>query len=463
MAALVLGHAVLGAMALGAAFLPLPLRTRLVQGVTVMGAVLAVWFGFAAVDASWRAAFPVSARTAAAAAGTATAWLVAAGSAAIGAWVAPALVGVAGTGLVLASLTGWSAALVLPWLASSVVLWVLSDDAPRHGRVRAAVAASDALLVGVLLWDLATAGGWTWPPHSTAAAGVLTAAAVLRSGAVGLVWHAGASRAAPIVPVLVASAFVILPAEPPGGLWVAVGLLAVTTVFCARVLLSHDLVAGTVGAAVTGLGMAAAVAVPSERPGIAVASVVAAGAIALWRATPGAAGSERGLTIALAGLTAAVVAGPALAEGGSVVVDTEPLATAAFVASLVLLGTATSAILVIAGSVARSAAPRFTTEAAAAATRVACVVALVAFVVVTWRSGVGGRPGGGLVVTAIAAGASLGVISADGAVRGWRPALRAERPPRGEAALARVALILELSAGAGAVWFTVAGLRVGFL
>lgn len=460
----VLGHGLLAAVAAACAFLHRDFRPRPLRAVALVGIGLAVAAALElASGTTWRGADPVTDRVWAGTAAIGAAWLVAAANAG-DRWRQSALVGVVCAGLGAASLTRWSVAFVLPWLAAGVALWTLAGTSPRRGRIRFALAVSDLLTVGALVWQFAEAGRWTLPVGAAPlASGLLMGAAAIRCGAGGLVWHALDRRVAPIVPLLVGGGFVVLPAAVPQPLWVGAALLVVAAFAGARALVAHDLPSAAVAMVVVATALAVAVAVPEMRAAGGATATLAVAALALWPAAPGGGAGERGLAVVMAALTVALGGGVSAAGDGVNVASPTAAGDLARAAFVVLLVVSTTIVTLVAALVARSAAPRHYDIAAVTATRVVSMVMVAGFVAIAWAVGGDGSPFSGLHLAAVAVGAYVAVSMPPTSLAGWRRALRTTRRAPEARAFAAAAVVLELAAVAAAGWLTIAGLRVGFL
>lgn len=458
---LLVGHACLGVIGTVAAAVPGAIRVNLLRFLAGGGLLLSVGLVMATeLDAQWRGAPLQMVRVLPAAAGIASAWLVAGVfGASAGGWKQVCLIGVASSGLAMAAVTSWSAPLILPWLAGSGALWFVARMAYRPYRLRLAIALSDALLVVALLVEAAGAQRWMVPadgPWHVIA--LLTAAGLLRAGTVGLVWHGIAPGAAASIPLMVAGGLVVLPANGAAAAYAVLPLLAVAVVAAIRTIAAHDLRAGRVAVAATATQMAMAILMTTVRPVAAAGAVAIATVVALWPLAPGRGGPQRALVLALVPLATVASAVPA---GSRTAVAVGRPATAA---ALTLLAVVVAALLAVAGLVGRSGSPRrFDPAAVLTLSLVALTVTVAATLV--WAAAVEAAATERLALHSVAAGSgfALAMRRRDRKVLGPRRALAPFRYVEREPALRLSASVIGSAAVVGAVWMTVAGMRVGFL
>jgi hypothetical protein len=250
-------------------------------------------------------------------------------------WLQTATGGVAGSALLLAACSQWTAPLLLFWLTSTVALGVMTHMDERRSSIWAALFASDAFWVAAVLLEALETESWRFglSPDETTRWLVL-AAIVLRGGAalrVG-VWGAASRVSAAAVPLMVAGAFVILArAEPGANSQIAVGLLLVAVGTCAWAALKRPGDVSSVGAWVSSLMLSACFVVPelTTRAGIAV--VIAASTAALWEWTTSGARVWRAAILGLAPMTvgfgvivAAAITAFDRAAGAQEVIDAAP-------------------------------------------------------------------------------------------------------------------------------------------
>ena len=356
-ALLLLGHGVLGALALPTVWLKAPWRARVLVGLSVVGAGLAVALVvFNGSLEEWRTARLTGVATLVGVA-VAVAWLVvAATSARAGSSLACCLVGISAAALGLAATNQWSVPALLFWLCSSLAVAALAAQGRGGIWVWGVIFASDVALTAALIGRWTETSVWTlpssldgWPFY------VLLVAAGLRAGIVPAlgVWGLLGSRGAPAVPLLVGGAFALLPIALGGGgdPWagavlfvVAIGLTAVAIAL--RTLRERVAFAAAVPVAAF-LGLA--IVAPAGLVPAGIAALVAAGTAALWPGSAAESGRDRVIALTalppLIGFVAAVTALGAAVERTVVaedVVDKVPWTLA-----LVLAPTAIAAVVAL--------------------------------------------------------------------------------------------------------------------
>jgi hypothetical protein len=231
-----------------------------------------------------------------------------------------ALVGLASSGLLLASLNDWIVPALIFWLASSVaVMLLLASDGIRVGALFA-VALSDLALVGALSLHALDDRTWTLPT-SLDGLGLWLAlgALVVRTGAIPAlgVWESLGTRSAPALPLLVGGPLALLGpllagAEP----WAAVGAVVGALACCVLALTDPDLRISVVGAWPVWLSLGLLLAAPATLRVSSVAALLAVTATALWPSTEGLGRGPRGFLLGSLPATPgflALVAGAVLA------------------------------------------------------------------------------------------------------------------------------------------------------
>jgi hypothetical protein len=231
-----------------------------------------------------------------------------------------ALMGLASSGLLLASLNDWIVPALLFWLASSVaVMLLLASDGIRVGALFA-VALSDLALVGALSLHALDDSTWTLP-SSLDGLGLWLAlgALVVRTGAIPAigVWESLGTRSAPALPLLVGGSLALLgPLVAGAEQWAAVGALVGGLTCCLVALTAPELRIAVVGAWPVWLSLGLLLAAPDTLRVASVAALLAVTATALWPPTEALGRGPRGFLLGtLAGTPGflALVAGATLA------------------------------------------------------------------------------------------------------------------------------------------------------
>jgi hypothetical protein len=206
-------------------------------------------------------------------------------------WVVPALLFWATSSLAVAALVSGGPGRVAVWLA------LFASDACLVAGLIGNSLDTDSWLVPRALTG--------WPLV------VVLASAVLRAGVLPLtgIWGALGSEGAPALPLISAGAFVaIIWALGDPVPWLGVGLVVVAILTAIAGLLRAELSVPLIAAAPVSLGLGAAVAEPSAAVAAGVASVIAVALVALWPAVPGRGEAPRALHLAFVPPTIGFVA-----------------------------------------------------------------------------------------------------------------------------------------------------------
>lgn len=355
-AVLLLGHAVLGALACVTLFLRPPWRARVLTGLCLVGAGLGVVLVVAADSLDgWRTLEPGGVGTLVGAA-VATAWLTAAVlSAPGGRALTCGLIGISSSALALAVTNDWAIPALLFWLCSSLAIAALAAQERSGLWVWVVLFASDATLVAALLGNWLDVRSWAlpealdgWPFYVLLAGAALRAGVIPIGGAWGLL-----GRAAPAIPLLVGGAFCLLPiALGDGDPWVGAALFVVALGLAGATLLTRNPWGGVAGAAAPAIAfmLGSAVVAPGALLPAGLAAIVVAGAAAGWMASQEGAPDRSALFVALSPTLAFVAAATAsvVAVGRTVraeeVVDKVPWTLVLVLAPLALTGTLAVAV-----------------------------------------------------------------------------------------------------------------------
>jgi hypothetical protein len=286
-ATIYLAPAALAAVLLLAVRLGDELRKRAVLVVSALGVAFGLVFMFAAQsDEIWRTAAFTGAVVCVGAA-IACSWLIAGvADGGRGRWQTGVLVGVASTAAVLAAGNDWVVPALLFWTCSSLALAGLASSSPGRVAVWLAIFVSDAALVAGVIGNALETESWRvpdaitgWPLVAVLASAVVRAGALPRTG----IWGVLGSGGAPGLPLLSVGAFVAVTwalGDPVPWLGVALVLVAILTAVWG--LVKRELSAATVGAVPVALALGAAVAQPSASVAAGVAGAIAVTFVALW-------------------------------------------------------------------------------------------------------------------------------------------------------------------------------------
>ncbi|HEX2125346.1 MAG TPA: hypothetical protein VHF45_02150 [Thermoleophilaceae bacterium] len=468
---LCLGHAGLAALLLPFAFADPRTRRRAIEGASLAGIALGVALvmaGDAGVE-SWRTlAFePRTAGPAGAAA--AAAWLVTGALAVRRARVEEAvLLGVASSGLILASTGRWVVPALLFWLCSSVALAVAARSRPWTWVV---LAVSDAAVCVAALLHVWGEDVWRVGAGGPAAAAALVVAAVVRGGAhVAAPWPALSVAGGAMAPLVAGGAVVLAARAQTEAPWVALVLLVAASATAVSGVVRGRAGPRLAATWVTSLGVAVCFVSPDVAPSAGAAVALAVAAAALWPHTAGRAGMERALLVSAAPLTAGFgMVAPATSDAfGRSVAGTGSVEWSILAA---VLPAALAAGVVVAARAARADVVGFVPEAVLATwVLAAAAVAVGVLPGMVGDEGPLGDAGGAVALqaAAVVAGLAAGVAARRSAQPVEPQPVAAVRADLGGAPdlpplAARASLAVGAATVAAAGWLTVAGLRVGFL
>ncbi|HYN36519.1 MAG TPA: hypothetical protein VEV82_06035 [Actinomycetota bacterium] len=299
---LFVGHAGLGLLALGSAFLPEKWRRRILLFLCLLGIGAGVAIAVLGVQGdTWRST-ELGDTAVIAGAATALAWLVAVVVAALrGRALSCALVGVAAASLTIAATSRWMVPVLLFWVCSSVALAGLAARGERPAPIWIALFLSDACLIAALVGVWVDERTWTLPTELDGwTLYVLLAAAAIRGGAIPAlgVWGSLSGAAAPAAPLLTGGAFTLLPiALGPGAPWAAAVLFALAIGAALWALSGSELSIPAGAAAPLALLLGAVVVAPDGLVAGGLAVVFTASVLALWRVAWGLGGADRSVAL----------------------------------------------------------------------------------------------------------------------------------------------------------------------
>jgi hypothetical protein len=359
----------------GGALAPPRLRRPILLGAATVGVIAGLALALSAGDETvWRSTTLGHPRGPIAGAAVACAWLLAGALGTDRTLGSAALVGLAGTGVLLATLGDWIVPALVLWLGSSVALVALISQGGVRVGALLALGVSDLALVGAFALHALDERVWTVPLSLDGLPLALAATSfVVRSGALPRVgmWELLDSRAAPALPLLLGGPLALLGIPLSGsGSWFSVVALAVALALSGAGLLGRDMRISVIGSWPVWLSLGLIVAAPSVLIPAALAALVAVSAVALWPATHGSARAGRGMLLGFLPLTAGwmAIVGAAVTsfDRAGVSSDDGPLVWS-LIAGLLPLSVAAG--MALAGRVARQTAPDMSEVRAAWATR----------------------------------------------------------------------------------------------
>ena len=212
-----------------------------------------------------------------------------------------ALVGLASSGVLLATLNDWVVPALVLWLASSIALVALVSQTELRVGAMLAIGVSDLALVGAFALHSLDERVWTMPESlGGLPLGLALASLVLRSGAVPLagVWETLDSRAAPTLPLFLGGPLALLGVPLSGaGPWVAVAALVAALCLCGASLMLTQLRLSVLGSWPVWLSLGLLVAAPAALQPASLAALFAVTMVALWPATRGVARAAGGFLL----------------------------------------------------------------------------------------------------------------------------------------------------------------------
>ena len=307
-------HVALAAVLAAAVFAPRAWRRAILLATATIGSAGGIALAVAAsIDETvWRSTTLGQPRGVIAGAAVACAWLLAGALGNDRTLGSAAIVGLASSGVLLATLNDWVVPALVLWLGSSVALAALvSQDELRVGALLA-IGVSDLALVGALALHALDERVWTLPESlGGIPLAVALASLVIRSGAVPLmgVWETLDSPAVPALPLLLGGPLALLGVPLSGsGPWVAVAALVAALGLCCAALMLRELRLPLLGSWPVWLSLGLFVAAPGALQPAALAALLAVTMVALWTATRGVAHAAGGFLLGFLPPTAGWVA-----------------------------------------------------------------------------------------------------------------------------------------------------------
>jgi len=375
-------HTLLAVVLAAGTLAPPKWRRPILLVVATVGCVGGVALALASGDDTvWRSTTLEQPQGPIAGAAVACAWLLAGALGSDRTLGSAALVGLASTGILIATLGDWIVPALALWLASSVALVALVSLGGLRAEAMLALGVSDLALVGAFALHALDERAWTVPLSLDGLPLALVAASfVVRSGALPRmgIWATLDSRAAPALPLLLGGPLALLGVPLSGsGPWVSIAVLVVALGLGGSALFGRELRLSVIGAWPVWLSVGLIAAAPAVLIPAALAALLALSAVALWPATHGQARAGRGLLLGFLPLTAgwmAVVGTAVVAfdrEGASP--SGRPVAWSVIAG---LLPLTVAAGVALAARVARQTAPDTSEATAAWAGRVLFVAGL---------------------------------------------------------------------------------------
>ena len=383
------------------------------------------------------------------------------------------LVGVASTSLILFALNRWTVPALLFWMVASIALAALVRDEEGRAQVWFALVLSDVLVVAGLVWHAIAAETWRLPASADGLTWwFVVAGAAIRSCAFPKVGAWAAVRS-PALPLVAGSALALVTGvadrEQP---WLGLAFVAGAIAIGLWGVLSDRFDVTVIGAWPSACMFCVLLVVPGAPWQAAAASLLALTAVLLWPRALGRAQIERGLLLAfippLAGFSALVAAAVASFDRATATTDVLEAAPWTGVTALLPLIVATGVIL--GARMGRTPEPEQYEPAPVLASWLVFGLALVAGL---WPRFVSPEdPRGGLkvfvlhlVALAVAAVAAR-FLHSEEQIETKQASLVStpvHLPPAIERVVAGAAAVIGAAVVAGVGWFTLDGLRVGFL
>ena len=300
-AILLLGHGVVGALALPTVWLKEPWRARVLMALCLLGAGLGV--ALVVLNGSleeWRTAHLTGTATVVGTAAAAS-WLIAlVTSGRAGGALTCSLLGIAISSLGLAVTNQWVVPALLFWVCSSLAIAALASQGRAGIWVWGLLFSSDVALTAALVGNWVDTTSWLLPDSLDGwRFYVVLVAAGVRAGVVPALgtWGFLGRPGAPAIPLLTGGAFALLPFAlgGEGDPWSGVALFTMATGLATLVLVARRLHGRMAFAAAVPIAalLGLAVVAPSGLVPAGLAAVVAAGSAAAWVAGAGEPGPER--------------------------------------------------------------------------------------------------------------------------------------------------------------------------
>jgi hypothetical protein len=478
-------HTFLAVLLAGGTLAPPRWRRPILLGAAIVGMIAGLTLALTAGDDTvWRSTTLGHPRGPIAGTAVACAWLLA-GALGTDRTLGPAaLVGLASTGVLLATLGDWIVPALILWLGSSVALVALISQGGVRVGALLAIGVSDLALIGAFALHALDERIWTVPQSLDGLPLVLAATSfVVRSGALPRVgvWEALDSRAAPALPLLLGGTLALLGIPLSGsGPWLSVAALVVALTLSGAALVGTELRISVIGSWPVWVSLGLIIAAPAVLIPAALAALVAVSAVALWPVAHGSVRAGRGLLLGFLPLTAGwmAIVGAAVEAfdqaGGS---SGARLLVWSLIAGLLPLTVAAGVAL--AGRVGRQSAPDISEVRAAWATRAlfatgVCLGLLPPSALGLARDALGDLEGtlalnGGAVALAFVAGAITyrrGPRDAEAAEDHFEASddtLLYSEDPADTAVIVGVFALIALGSLAAVVYLAIEGLSYGFL
>jgi len=306
-------HSILAVVLAAGALGPRGWRRPILIGAASVGVIAGVALALGAGDETvWRATTLGQPRGPIAGVSVACGWLLAGALGSDRTLGSAALVGLASTGVLLATQGDWIVPALTLWLASSVALGALvSQGALRVGALLA-LGISDLALVGAFALHALDERVWTVPSSLEGLPLVLAVAAfVVRSGALPRagIWETLDSRATPALPLFLGGPLALLGVPLSGaGAWFAAASFGVALVLGGAALVGSELRLSVVGSWPVWLCLGLIATAPEVLIPAALAALLAVSVVALWPATNGKGRAGRGILVGFLPLTAGWIA-----------------------------------------------------------------------------------------------------------------------------------------------------------
>ena len=477
LALLSLVHAALAVVLLAGSGLATRERSGLVRLVSAAGAAAALGLFLArGSDLGWGAQRMDAQGGALVAVSIFCAWLlVAAIDRGAGRWDVGALVGAGSAALVLLASGRWVAPALLFWGIVSACALVAGWTSSGRSFAWLAVGVSDVCVVGALVGHSLNTESWRMPDELPVwATAVVTVGIVLRVGVLPRVgiWSLAAGIETALLPLVIGSGFALVPTASSGDdVAVALPLLLLGLGAVGWSVGSGRLRSSVIAPWIASVLLAVVWIEPRSLGRAAATVAVAVSAVALWPWTSGRGQAERALLLGAVPATigfGAILAG-AVASFERVTTAASVAGSAPWFAFAALLPVALAAGVTLAASTARRTEPERFEPTAVLAMWVLAIAGLVLGLSPTPELGfasVGARSTALYLVAAAA-----GLLAARIGPRQIALMTPAPVPEAGTFSLpgmagvwlSRFALLLALLTLAATLWFTYAGLKVGFL
>lgn len=306
-------HTLLAVVLAAGVFAPRRWRRPILLAAATVGCLGGIALAVVAGDETvWRSTTLGQPRGAIVGAAVACAWLLAGSLGDDRTLGAAGLVGLACSGVLVATLGDWVVPALVLWLASSVALVALVSQHELRVGALLSIGVSDLALVGAFTLHALDERVWTTPQSLDGLPLALALASfVVRSGALPLtgVWETLDSRAAPALPLLLGGPLALLGVPLSGsGPWFSVAALVAGVGLCGAALAAGELRLSLLGSWPVWLSLGLLVADPAALQPAALAALLAVSMVALWPATRGGARAGRGFLLGFLPPTAGWVA-----------------------------------------------------------------------------------------------------------------------------------------------------------